>query len=171
MAILRFSRTANCVSFGYLFGTVCHSILIAFGLVASVANADSIADATQPFTQQYLAAELTEGVPDEQARSSFNCTEPIYAVFESNELDRGKHQFKVLWIDPDGKERERVEYEFFARDQVRIWGWLKLHRGAGNTLLSVFDSAAGMEDMIGLWTAKFLLDDEPIAEQDFDVLC
>ncbi len=119
----------------------------------------------------YLTSEATKGLPGTQTKTSFECTEPIYAVMESTQIEHGNHKFLVQFVDPDGKERERVEFDFVARGQNRIWGWLRLHRGAGGTLFSVFDSAAGMEDMIGNWTAKFHLDSEFVQEQSFEVLC
>jgi len=142
------------------------------GLVSpSFAQAASENAGDTPPWRVYVTKEQAEGWPQATATDSFDCSESVYAVLESETLAAGSHRFQVLWIDPDGKERERVDYEFTAAPSTRIWGWLRLHRGAGGTLMSVFDSAAGMEDMIGTWTARFHLDGEFLLASEFDVLC
>lgn len=146
-------------------------IQLAAAVSANQPSTDQATSAQEDSEKVYVAGEAKKGFPDSSPKSSFDCTERIYAVMESDQVADGRHKFHVLFFDPDGKERERVEYDFIAQGDVRIWGWLRLHRGTGGTLMSVFDASAGMEDMIGDWTAKFHIDGEFLEEQTFEVLC
>lgn len=164
VAIFRFSNQLMAVALAFF----CASA--AFGNETPEAVVKQTAG-TAPPHRLYVTREQSEGWPELTPVNSFDCSESVYAVLESDTLAEGTHKFQVLWMDPDGKERERVEYDFDASPSTRIWGWLRLHRGAGGTLMSVFDPAAGMEEMIGTWTARFHLDGEFLQASEFEILC
>lgn len=111
-------------------------------------------------------------VPDQAARERFSCTDQVYAVIELNDYIGGDHQLSVQWISPSGEQRELTKYGFSVmNNKERIWAWLKLHRASGSGMMQWLDSSAGMEEFIGDWKISISIDDVPVGESSFEVLC
>jgi hypothetical protein len=111
-------------------------------------------------------------VPEQTAREHFSCTDQVYAVIELDDYTSGDHQLSVKWISPAGEQREHTKYGFSVfKDQERIWAWLKLHRASGTGMMQWLDSSAGMEEFIGDWKIAISIDDVPVGESIFEVLC
>lgn len=111
-------------------------------------------------------------VPDRSVHERFSCTDQVYAVIELDDYDSGEHQLSVTWISPAGEAREQTRYGFSVMKQnERIWAWLKLHRSSGSGMMQWLDPSAGMEEFIGNWTIAITIDDVPVGESNFEVLC
>lgn len=155
--------------------------LITSALASTIFGAFSHAEDTQ--IQKSVTAQaqsktvyLAEGDQDERplalAKSNFGCSEKIFAVAELNHYPRGKHDFSVRWIDPAGTVREHTQYPFYINtDDVRLWSWLSLRRGAGGSMLQWLDPSAGLEEFIGPWRVEVHIDAEKIASLKMEVNC
>ena len=110
--------------------------------------------------------------PSQEARNSFSCEDQVFTVIRASEKSDKALKVVVTWTDPLGKERERSNFRFMPREGgSRTWSWLKLHRGAGATVMSMFDSAAGLSEFIGQWTVEIAMDGKHKKTLHFDVLC
>ena len=120
----------------------------------------------------YLTAKEQAGAPVAEPATQFSCGDKIYAVLEISGLSREKHRLDAVWRDPYGKDREHTEYEFQVHsDFERIWVWLKLHRSGEAALVSFLNPSAGMEEFIGEWEIRLSLDNSPLENKKFSVLC
>lgn len=122
--------------------------------------------------QVYFSLGDQFGAPTKDAKTRFDCSDKIYTVVELSNYPLGKHQISVLWLDPHNSTRENTEYPFNIRsDTTRLWAWLSLSRGTGAGMLQWIDPAAGLEDFIGPWSVKVLIDGKQIAKETFEVSC
>jgi len=143
---------------------------ICSGLACRVAIGPAAAAALSP--RIYFTATESNGVPDDVGSVDFSCSDKIYTVVEFQDLSRERHEIEVIWRDPNGKTREHTRYPFVAiHETQRVWAWLRLHRPTGANVLSVIDSAAGMQEFIGEWSVKVIVDDRLVGKDRFNVLC
>lgn len=120
----------------------------------------------------YTASADASQVPDRTARDRFACNDQVYAVVELDDYVAGDHQLTVRWYSPAGEQREQTRYGFSVlADKERIWAWLKLHRASGTGMMQWLDPSAGMEEFIGNWRISIEIDDVPVGESTFEVLC
>jgi len=120
----------------------------------------------------YLTATELDGIPAQQPETEFSCSDKIFAVLELSGLSKQKHKLDAIWRDPHGKDREFTEYEFQTHsDNERIWVWLKLHRPAEAALVSFINPSAGMDEFIGQWELRLIIDDKPFETKNFNILC
>lgn len=137
-----------------------------------VAVASAAANAAPALHQLYFTAAAMDGVPSTTAANEFDCSERVYAVVELAGLSATDHRLETIWIDPRGRRREHTHYRFKAfESSARLWAWLELHRPAGATIGSLFDPALGMENFIGEWRVKVLIDGHRTGAGGFRVLC
>ncbi|WP_353414084.1 hypothetical protein [Arenicella sp. 4NH20-0111] len=113
------------------------------------------------------------GFPQDQSKDSFDCLDKIYAVTDVKGFKKGKHIIEFRWVDPSGDTRERTVYDFFVRDKpsTKLWAWLELSRGQGAGVVQWLNPAAGLEEFIGKWELKLLIDDKEFKSDEFDVNC
>ncbi|MFC1664870.1 hypothetical protein ACFL17_04490 [Pseudomonadota bacterium] len=120
----------------------------------------------------YLTSIENNGIPDTKPQLEFTCSDKIYAVIEVSGLSKKKHQLEAVWTDPKGKKRERTAVPLYvSQAQTRTWVWLKLHPGAGASVISAFDPAYGLEEFIGQWSISIFIDRELLDKKQFSVLC
>ena len=120
----------------------------------------------------YLTAAEVDEIPKAEPATEFSCSDKIYAVLELRGLSKENHQLDALWRDPQGKDREHTEYEFQVQsDMQRIWVWLKLHRPPEAALVSFMNPSAGMDEFIGTWELRLIIDGETIEKKSFSILC
>ena len=119
----------------------------------------------------FVTSSIGNGVPVPSLSNEFNCADKIFSVIDIQGLRNGEHTLNVDWIDPSGKRREQTTYSFHRAGNVRITVWLKLHPPKGSTLLSAFNPALGMGEVIGRWEIRMRVDQSPLAQQWFSVLC
>lgn len=120
----------------------------------------------------YLTKEVKDGVPLNKPREEFSCSDKIYAVLELNGLAKGRYHLEAIWRGPRGKDQEHTEYPFTAvRQKERVWVWLKLHRSPEAALVQFANPSAGMDEFIGKWKIRLLLNGKPVASKEFSVLC
>lgn len=119
-----------------------------------------------------LTAKTRDGVPADESSSEFGCSDRIYAVIQANGLAKSQHLLEAIWRDPHGKDREHTRYPFVVRyDQERIWVWLKLHRSPEAALVQFMNPSAGMDEFVGEWQVKVLIDGQLIEHKKFTVIC
>ena len=119
-----------------------------------------------------LTAKHQGGVPSNEHSSEFGCSDRIYAVITAKGLEKSQHLLEAIWRDPQGKDREHTRYPFIVRyDQERIWVWLKLHRPPEAALVQLMNPTAGMDEFVGEWRLKLLIDGRLIGHQNFNVIC
>ncbi len=119
-----------------------------------------------------LTAKTHDGVPSHEASAEFGCSDQIYAVITGNGLAKSRHLLEAVWRDPRGKDREHTRYPFVVRhDQERIWVWLKLHRPPEAALVQFMNPSAGMDEFVGEWRVKVLVDGRLIEQKKFNVVC
>ncbi len=111
-------------------------------------------------------------MPSNEPNSEFGCSDRIYAVIKANGLAKKQHLLEAIWRDPHGKDREHTRYPFVVRhDQERIWVWLKLHRPSEAALVQFMNPSAGMDEFVGEWRIKVLVDGQLIDQKNFNVIC
>lgn len=119
-----------------------------------------------------LTAKTHDGVPSNEPNSEFGCGDRIYAVITANGLAKSQHLLEAIWRDPQGKDREHTRYPFVVRyDRERIWVWLKLHRPPEAALVQFMNPSAGMDEFVGEWRLKILVDGRLIDQKKFNVIC
>ena len=119
----------------------------------------------------FVTSTFENGVPVSSLSDEFNCADKIFSVIDIQGLRNGEHTLNVDWIDPSGKRREQTTYSFHRAGSIRITVWLKLHPPRGATLLSAFNPALGMGEFIGRWEIRMRVDQSPLAQKWFSVLC
>ncbi|MEC8889247.1 MAG: hypothetical protein VYD76_07840 [Pseudomonadota bacterium] len=119
----------------------------------------------------FVTSSIENGVPVSSLSNEFNCADKIFSVIDIQGLRNGEHTLNVDWIDPSGKRREQTTYSFHRAGSIRITVWLKLHPPRGATLLSAFNPALGMGEFIGRWEIRMRVDQSPLAQKWFSVLC
>lgn len=119
-----------------------------------------------------LTAKAHDGVPSNEPKSEFGCSDRIYAVITAKGLEKSQHVLEAVWRDPHGKDREHTRYPFVARyNQERIWVWLELHRPPEAALTQFMNPSAGMDEFVGEWRIKLLVDGQLIDQRKFNVIC
>lgn len=145
------------------------SSLLGAALFTSVSFA---ASDVVPSHKVYFTAQAQHGVPGLKPATEFDCSDQVYTVVEASNYPKQDHEVIVTWTDPSGRERERTNYSFVPRaKQTRVWSWLRLHRGAGAAIMSVFDSTAGLDDFVGQWTVAVAVNGRLLQKEKFEVLC
>ena len=120
----------------------------------------------------FLTAKAQDGVPTGEPNSEFGCSDRIFAVIDAKGLSKSKHVLEAIWRDPHGKDREHTRYPFVVRfEQERIWVWLKLNRSPEAALTQFINPSAGMDEFVGEWHIKFLVDGRQVDEKIFNVIC
>ena len=119
----------------------------------------------------FVTRSIENGAPVSSLSDEFNCTDKIFSVIDIQGLGKGEHTLNVDWIDPSGKRREHTTYSFHRAGSMRITVWLKLHPPRGATLLSAFNPAWGMDEFIGRWEVRIRVDQSPVTQKWFSVLC
>ncbi len=119
----------------------------------------------------FVTTSIKNGVPVSSSSDEFNCTDKIFSVIDIQGLSNGQHILNADWIDPSGKRREQTTYNFNGAGSIRITVWLKLHPPRGATLLSSFNPAWGMDEFIGRWEIRISVDQSPVTQKWFSVLC
>jgi hypothetical protein len=126
----------------------------------------------QSGSKVYLAVADEHDRPLSLAKTSFDCSEKIFAVAELKGFPKGKHEFSVRWIDPADTTREHTRYPFHVtQDSTRLWSWLSLKRGAGAGMLQWLDPSAGLEEFIGPWTVEIEVDGKRLESLTMEVNC
>ncbi len=129
-------------------------------------------DVASPSHKIYFTASAEHGVPGVEPANQFDCNDQVYTVVEASNYPKKDYEVIVTWTDPSGRERERTNYSFVPRQELtRVWSWLRLHRGAGAAIMSVFDSTAGLEGFVGEWTVAVAVNGKVLQKQSFEVLC
>ena len=139
-------------------------VVLVLGCLVSPAKAATSLDA-------FVTSSIENGVPVSSLSNEFNCADKIFSVIDIQGLRNGEHTLNVDWIDPSGKRREQTTYSFHRAGSIRITVWLKLHPPRGATLLSAFNPALGMGEFIGRWEIRMRVDQSPLAQKWFSVLC
>ncbi len=119
----------------------------------------------------FVTSSIENGVPVSSLSDVFNCADKIFSVIDIQGLRNGEHTLNVDWIAPSGKRREQTTYSFHRAGSIRITVWLKLHPPTGATLLSAFNPAWGMDKFIGRWEIRIRVDQSPVTQKWFSVLC
>jgi hypothetical protein len=119
----------------------------------------------------FVTSSIKNGVPISSLSDEFDCADKIFSVIDIQGLRNGEHTLNVDWIDPSGKRREQTTYSFHRAGSIRITVWLKLNLPKGATLLSAFNPALGMGEFIGRWEIRMWVDQSPVAQKWFSVLC
>ncbi|MCG6870935.1 MAG: hypothetical protein LJE84_01490 [Gammaproteobacteria bacterium] len=134
----------------------------------------SILQAASPGHYLYLTANAENNVPRRAPAQEFDCFQRIYAVVELDGYPRGTHQLEVVWQDPYRRVRERTRYDFhIATARTRTWAWLELRAPRATVFARFFlrDSADGMQEFIGEWLLKLLVDGRQLESRRFSVSC
>ena len=137
--------------------------LLFLGTVATAAEG--------PQYRIFLTNKVEYNQPTQEAMEKFDCTDRIYLVVEALGLAQKSHNLTVQWLNPVGDQQEKTDYEFNAQPFTRVWAWLQLSGPPGAVIGQVFDPSFGMEDFIGTWNAKVLINRRKVEEIDFTVLC
>ena len=119
----------------------------------------------------FVTNSIANGVPILSPSDEFNCADKIYSLIDIQGLHNGQHILNVDWIDPSGNRREQTTYSFHRAGSIRITVWLKLHPPMGATLMSAFNPAWGMGEFIGRWEIRMRVDQSPVTQKWFSVLC
>ena len=138
-------------------------VLVFCCLIAPVKAATSL--------DAFVTSSIENGAPVSASSNEFNCTDKIFSVIDIQGLRNGEHTLNVDWIDPSGKRREQTTYSFHRAGSIRITVWLKLHPPRGAALLSAFNPAWGMDKFIGRWKIRIRVDQSPVTQKWFSVLC
>lgn len=162
-------KFAKHLSFGRLLQATALSFFGA-ALLTSVGAAAS--DVSAPSHKVYFTAEERGKIPGTTAAKQFTCSDQVFTVLEASNYAKGDYDVIVTWTDPAGRERERTKYQFHPRaETTRVWSWLKLHRGAGAVVMSIFDSSAGLDGFVGEWTVQVAVNGKLLEKNTFEVLC
>ena len=149
--------------------TSCHRILgrwIVVALCCLVPPAKAVTS-----LDAFVTSSIENGIPVPSLSEEFNCSNKIFSVINIKGLPNGEHTLNVDWIDPSGKRREQSTYSFHRAGTIRITVWLKLHPPRGAALLSAFNPAWGMDKFIGRWEIRIRVDQSPVTQKWFSVLC
>jgi len=129
-------------------------------------------DVSPPSHKIYFTADARGSVPGTDAAKKFTCNDQVFTVLEASHYPKDDYDVVVTWTDPAGRERERTNYQFVPRAKTtRVWSWLRLHRGAGAAVMSVFDSSAGLAGFVGEWTVQVAVNGKLLEKNTFEVLC
>lgn len=140
-------------------------------LAAACAGMSGVAVAA-PSYDVFTTSRTEHGRPLDEPETQFGCSDQVFAVMDASGVDPGRYQVEVVWRDPTGTEREHTTFEVqVRRERERVWAWLKLHAPRGSTVMQVFEPSYGMDEFIGTWEARFLLNGERVAAVSFEVLC
>jgi len=105
-------------------------------------------------------------------KSSFDCDQKIFAVLLLQNYPEKTHNIFIKWIDPYEQERESTEIPTYtSKADVYTWSSLSLHRDVTAGMLQWINPAAGMEEFIGEWKVKVMIDDKLIVTEKFTVVC
>jgi hypothetical protein len=111
-------------------------------------------------------------IPIQNSQQRFYCSDQVFAVVELNDYAVGDHELHVSWLSPAGDVAESTRYNFLVLNNYElVWAWLKLHRQSGAGVLRWIDASAGMGEFIGSWKVFIEIDNTPIGEVPFEVIC
>ena len=121
----------------------------------------------------FVTATIDEvGRPVWTENMTFNCSDQIYTMTSVRGLTEAAHTLVVDWIDPSGRRREHTVHEFqYWGGRQWMWAWLTLHPPRGAVALRLFNPSVGMREFIGIWTVEVMIDDQPLGQATFEVLC
>ncbi len=147
----------------------CYKTFIAVALLATL-PAKAAADVRYEI---YLTNHVISTQPTSTAVTQFDCSDRIFVVVEATGLAQAEHELTVEWINPADERLELTNFDFHAHPSTpsRVWAWLQLHGPTGAVIGQIFDPSFGMEDFIGEWHARVLIDQEQIGAPVFNVLC
>lgn len=135
-----------------------------------VKNSDALVDDVKPKVSLLLSLNFSEEKTKPQ--SNFDCDQKIFAVLLLENYPNKLHNIVVNWLDPYNKQRESTEIPtFISKDQVYTWSSLSLHRDVTAGMLQWINPAAGMEEFIGEWQVKVLIENELVQSEKFTVVC
>lgn len=99
----------------------------------------------------------------------FDCTQNVYAYFTWSKL-KDLHQLTVLWINPKGKQQNKIDLKFVGSAEKTI-NWVALKfldlRKERNPLLPDITPS----DFTGRWVAQIFLDGNFLEGKSFNVQC
>ena len=149
------------------------SYIFAIGLFLGLAQSGTSLAEDEPSYKIYLTNKVVDNQPamEDQAETTFDCTDRIYIVVEALGLSGKSHKLTVKWLNPVGDQQERTEYPFDSVPFVRVWAWLQLNGPPGAVIGQVFDPTFGMEEFIGEWHAHVLIDKKTVKKLNFVVVC
>ena len=120
----------------------------------------------------YLTAGLSGSTPNKQPATQFTCKDKIYAVLETDGLNKKDYTLEAEWFGPDGKREEYTRYNFKGwGGSQRFWVWLKLNSPPEAALARFVNPSAGYEDFIGPWILKLSVNGEALGSSRFEVAC
>ncbi len=99
----------------------------------------------------------------------FDCTQNVYAYLAWSGL-KDLHQLTVLWINPKGKQQDKIDLKFVASaEKTTNWVALKFFdlRKERNPLLPDITPS----DFTGRWVAQIYLDGNFLEGKSFNVQC
>lgn len=146
--------------------------IVAFALLIFLTGT-SLADTNPGRAEIYLAREQRNGMPMEQAATSFLCSDKIYGVVTGEWPADSEHLLEAYWTDPKGRQREHTRYNIIARNGLtRAWVWLILHRAEPDILERLLmQEDDSLREFNGQWTVDFYIDGKKITRLAFKVTC
>ena len=149
------------------------SYILAIGLLLGLSQTATSVAGDEPNYKIYLTNKVEDNQPamEDQAATTFDCTDRIYIVVEALGLSGKSHKLTVKWLNPVGDQQERTDYSFDTMSFVRVWAWLQLNGPPGAVIGQVFDPTFGMEEFIGEWSAHVAIDKKTVKKLKFIVVC
>lgn len=130
----------------------------------------SSSNSNEPLMQLMLSTKFED--ENTQSQSSFNCDQKVFAVVTLHNYQKKTHNITVNWLDPHDKKRESTQIPVYPIKPITYtWASLALHRDATAGMLQWINPAAGMEEFIGEWQVKVLIDNELVESKKFTVVC
>jgi len=153
------------------------AIVFAMALFFALYNHNTTAKSPKknnlPTASLRFALSDQHGFPLDEAKTNFDCLDKIYSVTELTGFEKGKHTVEFKWFEPNGSIQERTVYDFWVRDKpsTKLWAWLELSRARGAGMLQWLNPAAGLEEFIGNWELRLLIDGKQYNSGNFEVSC
>jgi len=153
---------------GYRFITTCFCFTIILLQVGCSSNEikdipnKNVNENLNRTSAQFLSDAVTcKGLKDslpQDLSSDFSVSETIYLYLTWKNLI-GKHQINIYWYTPAGKIQDQTTYSFSSNgDTYNTWHHLQL-----------FDNQVRLDNFVGQWTAKIVLNNDLVGEQHFSV--
>lgn len=142
---------------------------------AGVCAADSVKKATWLPDANVSLSNSLDG-PAQQGQS-FDCFEQIFVRIDLEDQDTEstyEHWDTVVeWINPrdETQERTNIRTTYIKGQPTQSHAYLKLNAGKGNSIFRFMDPSLGVEEFIGPWKAKVIMDGKRFAEKEFVVEC
>lgn len=151
--------------------TIVLAVAFLSAFIASIAQS-SAAEQNKASSKVYFTLGDQHQFPLTEERSSFGCSDKIFAVVELSHLPKTKYDLEIVWIDPSDTERERTEYSFnVVAEETRLWSWLSLSPSAGAAMIQWINPAAGLEEFVGPWSVEIKINNRRITTKHFEVIC